>query len=185
MPNLIKGFRSLEGFYVARDAINSMERRVRALVAFYSETGNTEKAARAIAEGLERAGVEAVVKRVESLRPGEIGHFDLVCIGTPVHYAAPASKVREFLERLPELNGKKAAIFCTYGFFGASRTLAILRSILEERKAEVLGELKVAGTVYHFKPLLLRRGRPDAEDLAKCRKFGERLGRALLSGTTP
>jgi len=162
-----------------------MERKVRALIIFYSETGNTEKVARAIAEGLERAGVKTLVERIENLRPEEIRHFDLVCIGTPVHYAAPASRVREFLEKLPELNGKKAAVFCTYGLFGASRTLAMLRSILEERRAEVLGELKITGTVYHFRPVVLKRGRPNAEDLMKCRKFGEHLGHTLLSSITP
>jgi len=43
-----------------------------------------------------------------------VEEFDILILGTPVHGFSPARPVLSFVEKLPEGNGKKAVIFCTY-----------------------------------------------------------------------
>lgn len=102
------------------------------LVVYCSETGNTEKVAKVIAEAL-----SAELRRVEEA--GGIAGYDLICVGTPVHYFGPAKPVVRFLEELPPLAGKKGAAFCTFHNSGDKRTISYIREKLEEKGAKFLG----------------------------------------------
>jgi hypothetical protein len=54
-----------------------------AVMIYWSKTGNTEKVALAIKEGLERAGVKVSAKRAEEAADVDFFDYDLVCIGSP------------------------------------------------------------------------------------------------------
>ncbi len=86
------------------------------LIVYDSVYGNTEKLARFLASGLENGGVHVEVVKVDSVEPGKISSYDLLCIGTPVHAWGPSKSTKEFLERLKSaegLTGKKAFAFDT------------------------------------------------------------------------
>ena len=53
----------------------------KALIVYYSETGNTEKMAKAVANGISSVGVDIVVKRVE-----EVGDFDAILLGSQTRW---------------------------------------------------------------------------------------------------
>jgi len=53
-----------------------------AVLIYWSKTGNTEKVAFAIKEGLKRAGVKISVKRAEEPADVDFFDYDLVCIGS-------------------------------------------------------------------------------------------------------
>jgi flavorubredoxin len=89
---------------------------VKALVVYDSVFGNTERAAKALAAGLEGVGVEVNVVKVDAVKFDELNGFDLLCVGSPVHAWNASKPMKEFLERLKRvegLRGKKAFAFDT------------------------------------------------------------------------
>ena len=54
----------------------------RALVVYYSMFGNTEKIAKALAEGLQTGGVDADICKVDLVKVDELGQVDLLYVGT-------------------------------------------------------------------------------------------------------
>jgi flavorubredoxin len=89
---------------------------VKALVAYDSVYGNTEKVAKALAAGLEGGGVNVAVVKVDAVKFDELSEVDLLCVGSPVHGWNASKLMKEFLERLKSvqgLNGKKAFAFDT------------------------------------------------------------------------
>lgn len=55
----------------------------RAAIIYWSKTGNTEKVAFAIEEGLKRAGVTVSRMRIEIAEDIDFYDYDLICIGSP------------------------------------------------------------------------------------------------------
>lgn len=99
-----------------------------AVIIYWSKTGNTEKIAHAIREGLERAGVEVTVKRTEEAEEIDWFEYDLVCVGVPSYSWHTPEPVTRFLQgrfnhyrqqgrirpSSPRVPGKNALVFCTY-----------------------------------------------------------------------
>jgi multimeric flavodoxin WrbA len=99
-----------------------------AVIIYWSKTGNTEKVARAIQEGLKNAGTNFSLLRVEDAEEVDFYDYDLVCIGFPTHQWRPAKPVEKFLSSkfsayrnqgrikwgAPRVPGKNALVFCTY-----------------------------------------------------------------------
>jgi flavodoxin I len=56
---------------------------MKATIIYWSKTGNTEKVALAINEGLEAAGAEVLLKRTEEATDVDFYDYDLICIGFP------------------------------------------------------------------------------------------------------
>jgi len=141
-----------------------------ALVAYYSESDNTKKLAGALAAGL---GTQAL--RLETVDPGALDGYDLICIGSPVQYGGPAEKVRDFISRMPMLKGKPCAAFCTMHAFGDQDTLATLHRLLEAKGMVYLGGCSARGwsrLVANFGPRIFNRGRPNREELQRAEDRG-------------
>ena len=88
----------------------------KALVVYDSVYGNTEKVARALAKGLEDGGVDVDCMRVDATKFDELGAYDLLVVGGPVHTWSASKPIKMFLERLKSvegLSGKKAFAFDT------------------------------------------------------------------------
>lgn len=131
-----------------------------AIVVYDSYSGNTEKVGVEIAAGL---GCKAT--HIKNIPQNEVKH-DLVVVGTPVHMRYPTRRVRGFLEKA-EI--KNLALFCTYSFMGAKRTLDAMEKL---GNSNVIGKLSVVGEHRIFR---VKIGRPNTDDLAKARRFGEEL----------
>lgn len=99
-----------------------------AIIIWWSKTGNTEKAALAIREGLEEAGAQVSLKRVEDASSEDYFSYDSVCIGFPSYQWSPPEPTNRFLKLRhrayrkqgrvklgePRIPTKNALIFCTY-----------------------------------------------------------------------
>jgi len=82
---------------------------MKVLVAYYSETGNTEKVAQSIYEGL-----GFVEKKIASIKDApRAAQFDVIFVGFPVQNHSVPAVVEKFLKRIPA--GKKVAFFATHG----------------------------------------------------------------------
>ena len=88
----------------------------KALVVYDSLFGNTERVARALAEGLEAGSVEVDVVKADAVRFDELGEVGLLCVGSPTQAWGASKPMKLFLERLKSvegLSGKKGFAFDT------------------------------------------------------------------------
>lgn len=108
------------------------------LIAFHSPTGRTRALAQRLAAGVESvAGCNAVLRRIGPEGPeppatmSDVAACAGVALGTPVHFAAPSTPVRTFLDQTTELwlggvlAGRPATAFCGAGS-GGGREAALL-----------------------------------------------------------
>ena len=165
---------------------------MKAVIIYWSKTGNTEKVALAIKESLQETGMSVSLKKVEDA--GEIDFFayDLICLGFPSYRWRPPKPVDEFLNSTfrahrkegrvkvsaPKLSDKNALIFCTYsgphsGIREAIPAGLYAGQFFEHIGFTVLDELYVVGEFHGSVEESTQgklgdiRGRPNAEDLSK------------------
>ena len=88
-------------------------------VIYWSDTGNTEAMARAVAEGMTAAGAEVVLLTPAEVAPGDLNAYAAIAFGCP----AMGSEVLEELDFQPmfdgcksRLSGKSVALFGSYGW---------------------------------------------------------------------
>ena len=88
-------------------------------VVYWSGTGNTEAMANQVAAGAKQAGAEVSMFTAAEFGPDQMDDFDAVAFGCP---SMGAEQLEEnefepmFLSCEPKLNGKKIALFGSYGW---------------------------------------------------------------------
>ena len=154
---------------------------MKALVTYYTQTGNTEKVARWIYDAIH---TEKDIIPVQELKSVE--GYDVIFCGFPVQAHSVPGKVHSLFRMLPE--GQKIAFFCTHGSLrgGQLPKQAAEHAVSLASKAKVLGTFgcqgKVDPQVISFlqeKPehrawaeeALGADGHPDETDLADVREF--------------
>jgi len=99
-----------------------------ALLIYWSKTGNTEKVANAIKQGLEEANIQVTMKKPEEAEDIDYFDFDLLCVGAPSYSWHLPEPMTNFLKKkfaayrqqgkvkpsAPKVPGKNALIFVTY-----------------------------------------------------------------------
>jgi len=140
------------------------------LILYYSRTGNTEKMAKAVAEGARTVqGIE--VELTYHATPEQLKEFDAIIVGTPTYHHDTTLDIKILFEETAiknvNLKGKVGAAFGSYGWSGEAPRL-----VLEILKNKF--EMKVT------EPPLLIRYTPDVADLEKCREFGKRIAEKLV-----
>jgi flavodoxin len=110
-----------------------------------SLTGNTERAARLIANAFYDHQIAARVFPVDGYDPEALAEADLVVLGSWTDgffvIGQKPGRHKKFT-RLPDLAGKRAAVFCTFAL-DPGHTLDKLTKIVAERGAEVVGGLAI------------------------------------------
>jgi flavorubredoxin len=143
------------------------------LVLYYSRTGNTEKMANAVSEGVRSVdGVE--VELSFHVDAGSLSGYDAILVGTPTyHHDMPVDFKNLFEEASSlgiNLKGKIGATFGSYGWSGEAPKLIveIMRNKFEMQITE---------------PPLLAKYAPDQKVLDACRVFGKRVSETLMKRT--
>jgi len=143
------------------------------LVLYYSRTGNTERMAKAIAEGA-RINDDVNVELSYHVDPEDLTIFDAIIVGTPTYHHEMAVEFKNLFEEAAvkgiSLKGKVGAAFGSYGWTGEAPKL-----IMEIMKYKF--EMQVSETP------LLARYLPDQKMLADCKAFGKRIAETLMSKT--
>lgn len=145
----------------------------RILVLYYSQTGNTDKMAKAVVEGAQseqRVNVElSYYAEAEQL-----SQFDALVVGAPTYHHDMTLNMKMLFEEAGAKNvglkGKLGAAFGSYGWSGEAPKL-----ILEIMKNRF--EMSV------IEPPLLLKYTPDAAGLEKCRELGRRVAERLMHTT--
>jgi NAD(P)H dehydrogenase (quinone) len=68
------------------------------LIIYYSNTGRTEKMALQLANGAEKAGVNAILKKVEDCTLDDLAEADGIAVGSPIHYGNMAWQIKRFMD---------------------------------------------------------------------------------------
>ena len=140
------------------------------LVLFYSRSGNTEKMAKAVAEGAQSSGnIEVEVSyHVET---DDLASFDGIAVGAPTYnHAMPVDFKNLFDEASAKslnLKGKVGAVFGSFGWSGEAPKLVL--EILKNRF-----EMQV------IEPPLLAKYAPDENALAACKDLGKKISETLM-----
>ena len=123
-------------------------------IVFWSATGNTETMANCIAEG---AGAAATIVPCADMTPAKLGEFDVVAFGCP---AMGAEQLEEsefepmFAGLEGSLNGKKVALFGSYGWGSARRASSATRLPMTTHRLPAASWVQIW---LHGKPLLLKQ----------------------------
>ncbi len=147
------------------------------LVIYHSRTGNTEKMAELIREGIESEEVEAVCQKAADTEPGELLDYDGVIIGSPTYYGTMAWEVKKLLDGSVSfhggLQGKIAGAFATSANLGGGNETTV---------TDILHALLIHGMVVqgnysgaHYGPVSI--GPPDEKAVASCLDFGGQYAR--------
>jgi flavodoxin short chain len=88
-------------------------------VVYWSQTGNTEAMAQAVAEGIKEAGKEAEVVQVSQISAADLANESAFALGCPAMGAEvlEESEMEPFVSELEgSLSGKKVALFGSFGW---------------------------------------------------------------------
>jgi len=147
----------------------------KALVCYYSRTGNTEKMAAKIAAALTAAGVAADLKTTDAVAPADLLGYDCLVFGSPTYYGTMAWPLKKLLDESVKhhgkLKGKIGGAFTSSGNLAGGNETTILA---------ILNALLIHGLIIqgdhqgdHYGPVAV--GRPDARALKSCEKYAVKL----------
>jgi len=137
------------------------------LIVYYTQTGRTKMIAKALASSLANHDIDFIpfevigsfserFKKSGEIRSGNYSmiqdqlnslndvRFDLLLIGMPTHGGLPPKVYEEIVNRLGDLNGKKAITFNT-ARITARNTSHIMAAKLEEAGAKVIEKKRFKG----------------------------------------
>jgi flavodoxin len=126
------------------------ENPMKVAIVYDSRTGTTAGAAKAMSKALEDQGHECHVQPVTEADPADVSQADLICVGSwtqglfIIFQHATADSMR-FIDRLGDLTGKKAVVFCTYKL-ATGKLLPRMAQSLESKGAHVVGQFKFRGS---------------------------------------
>ncbi len=146
------------------------------LIVYYTQSGNTERMARAIAEGAEAAGIQAPLKSVEECELGDLVQADGLALGSPTYFSNVAWQVKKLIDQSIELYRGKQLKDKLAGLFTSSGT---------ERDAhDCMRMMEIAWGFHHemslVQPgLICLSGQPEDETRAECQEYGRRLAEEL------
>lgn len=131
------------------------------VVIYDSKTGNTEKMAKAVAEGVKKVADVEVKKIGEAFPLTILAEVDGVVFGSPVYYADISNNMKDFLEHMESyikanrktINHIPAAIFGSYGYDGAWLMEEKLKDMVKDLGYDVFDEVLVmvdSDIKYHF-----------------------------------
>lgn len=147
----------------------------KALVIYYSESGNTKKMAEQVVEGIKKEGVEVLLKEVKDTAPEELLKFDAIVIGSPTYYGTMSAEIKKLFDESVKfhgkLEGKVGAAFSSSANIGGGNETTIL---------DILSAMLIHGMIIrgdsqgdHYGPVAI--GAPDARAVKQCVRLGSRV----------
>lgn len=139
---------------------------MKAILVYYSQTGNTEKTANLLTESIEKKDIKVTKVSLERSEESsyeedvedakkealaeikttktDLSEYDLLLIGTPVWCGKPATPVNTFMEKCEGLEGMKIATFLTHGGGGSAMTFDKIEDELGPKGGEFVGRLELS-----------------------------------------
>ena len=148
---------------------------IKALILYYSGSGNTKKMAKAIAEALKSSGVNVTIEEVGKFDISLLANCDSIVLGSPTYFSNVAWQVKKVIHESivhyggGKLKGKVAGIFTSAG--------------TSRNGKDCLKMLQVALGIHHrmkvVEGILRVDGESDKEVEKRCQKYGKRLAKEI------
>lgn len=146
------------------------------LIIYYSKTGNTEKMAQMVSEGVNRVpGVSCSVQRVEDTSLEDLLEADGIIIGSPTYYGVADARTKDLIDRSVkyhgQLEGKVGGAFTSSANVGGGNETTLMN---------LIAMLLVHGMIVpgfskgdHYGPVSI--GAPDQRVEENCHRVGQRI----------
>ncbi|MCX7994854.1 MAG: NAD(P)H-dependent oxidoreductase [candidate division WOR-3 bacterium] len=150
---------------------------LKALVGYYSRTGNTKRMAQAIARGIKKEGLDVDLLPLNKIKPKDLLKYKLIVLGSPTYYGVMAGEMKKFIDESvkyhEQLSGKIGGAFTSCGGIagGAETTLLSILEAFLIHGMVIMGE---SGS-YHYGPVAIEK--PDKKVLTSCELYGHKLAR--------
>jgi len=156
---------------------------VKALIIYYSRSGNTKKMAETIAKGIEKEGMDADVKDVKDVNVDELLKYEGIIIGSPTYYGTMAAGIKKLLDDSVKFHGKLdgragAAFASSANIAGGNET-----TILGILNAMLIHGMIIQGDWQgdHYGPVSI--GAPDGRVTKECLRMGTRFAKLVKKCT--
>ena len=147
----------------------------KALVCYYSRTGNTKKMAARMAEVLAAEGLEVDLRKVGETAAADLPGYDCIVLGSPTYYGTMAWELKKLLDESVKfhgkLRGKVGGAFTSSANVGGGNETTVL---------DIVQALLIHGMVVrgdhrfdHYGPVAI--GRPDKRALDCCESHAKNL----------
>lgn len=151
----------------------------KALVIYYSRSGNTKKMAQAIAEAINKEGLETALKDVKDVKVEELLDYQALVVGSPTYYGTMSAEIKKLFDDSVKfhgkLDGKVAAAFSSSANVAGGNETTVL---------DILNAMLIHGMVIqgdpqgdHYGPVSL--GAPDERALKECARLGKRVAKLV------
>ena len=147
----------------------------KAVVIYYSRSGNTKKMAEIVAEAMNDAGLSTDCKSVEKVKADDLPNYDAIVIGSPTYYGHMAGPIKQLFDDAVafhgRLDGKIGAAFSSAANIGGGNETTIMGII----EAMLIAGMIVHGDPQgdHYGPVSI--GAPDQRVEKQCRRRGKRV----------
>ena len=149
----------------------------KAIVIYYSQSGNTRKMAQAVAEAVKKEGVEADLKDVEKVAASDLLKYEAIAIGSPTYYGTMAFQIKKLLDESVKfhgkLDGKIGGAFSSSMNIGGGNETAVL---------DILHAMLIHGMIIpgdpsgdHYGAVAI--GAPDSRSIKECQRLGSRIAK--------
>jgi len=168
-------------------SMDTTDTAIASTVVTYSPTGTTRRVCAAVAAGLGASSVSTLdmtPNRSADVAPATITD-DVAIIGVPVYTGRVAAEAVARLQNV-RADDVPAVLVVVYGNRAFEDALVELRDLALKAGFRPVAAAAFIGEHSYSRPgSPLAGGRPDAEDLARAREFGEAVLRRLQSPTPP
>ncbi|MDY6855168.1 MAG: flavodoxin domain-containing protein [Thermodesulfobacteriota bacterium] len=147
------------------------------LISYFSKSGNTQKMASYIKEGLISSGdFQVDLKEVKGTTIDDLLSSDCIIIGSPTYFGVMATDVKDLIDKsikcFGKLSGKVGGAFTSSAMVGGGNETTIM---------SIIQSLLIHGMIVqgdnkgnHYGPVSI--GEPDQGVIDECKRYGKRLG---------
>jgi len=151
------------------------------LISYFSKSGNTEKMANSIQQGVKLVdGIEVIVKKIQDTTIDDLVAADGIIIGSPTYFGAMAAQVKDLMDQsvkyFGKFTGKIGGAFTSSGNVAGGNETTIL---------SILNGFLIHGMILqgmqkgnHYGPVAI--GAPDDNSRNECINYGKLLGNLVL-----
>jgi len=150
---------------------------VKALVTWFSLSGNTQKMGEEIAKSLQAEGLSVDIKPIANVSAAELAKYDVLVFGSPTYYGSMAYQVKKLLDESVkfhgQLDGKIGAAFASSANIAGGNETTIMGIL----NAFLIHGMVIQGDPRgdHYGPAAINN--PDERCLKQCQRLAKRLAK--------
>ena len=149
---------------------------MKVLIIYFSQSGNTEKIAKKIQNGIVKSGYDCDLEKIKEVNLKSFIDYDLIGIGTPTFFFREPINVKLFISRIDDLNGKHCFIFATHGSV-IGNIFYYMDEQLRKKGLQIIGTFDSYGdsSMKVYPQPMHTAGHPDEIEIREAEEFGETI----------